>query len=222
MYYSKMPQPPLIISIEGNIGSGKSTFLEQLRLKYSADPTICFLMEPVDIWSTITDTSGATILEKYYADQHKYAFTFQMMAYISRLSLIRSALKKNYRIIIVERSIYTDSVVFAKMLFDDKKIEEIEYKIYLKWFDEFIDDFPPTRFVYMRAEPTVSYQRVLLRARSGEIIPLDYLQNCHAYHENWLMNLPDTEQLLILNANSELSDSLEHWLNAVEQFMTST
>ena len=45
------------------------------------------------------------------------------MAYISRLTLIRQALRENYDIIFTERSIYTDRNVFAKMLYDSGKIE---------------------------------------------------------------------------------------------------
>ena len=118
---------PTVISIEGNIGSGKSTLLNKLRDKYKDDPTIGFVDEPIQLWNTIKDTNGVTILENYYTNQNKYAFPFQMMAYISRLSILRKELKRNYKVIIMERSIYTDAAVFAKMLYDDRKIEEIEY-----------------------------------------------------------------------------------------------
>ena len=144
---------PSIISIEGNIGSGKSTLVDMLQTHFVDNPRICFLQEPISVWNTIKDTNGATILEKYYADQTKYAFSFQMMAYISRLSLLREALKGDYDIIVTERSVYTDSMVFAKMLYDDKKIEDIEYMIYKKWFDEFLDDLPEIRLVYVKTDP---------------------------------------------------------------------
>ena len=42
-----------IISIEGNIGSGKSTLVEELRKKFGNNEKVCFLQEPVDIWNTI-------------------------------------------------------------------------------------------------------------------------------------------------------------------------
>ena len=215
---------PTIISIEGNIGSGKSTLLEKLRAEYTDDPSIGFVQEPVDVWNTIKDSQGKTILEKYYANQEKYAFSFQMMAYISRLSILRNALKSNYRIIIIERSIHTDAAVFAKMLFDDKKIEEIEYNIYMKWFNEFIGDLPPIRFVYVRAEPTIALERVIKRARPGEDIPLEYLINCHRYHEDWLINSENYGKvpLLILNANNDIhadASSLRDWITKIQRFM---
>jgi deoxyadenosine/deoxycytidine kinase len=212
---------PIILSIEGNIGSGKSTLLAKLQELYGVDSSICFLQEPVNIWDTIKDEHGVSILEKYYSDQKRYAFSFQMMAYISRISLMREALKKNYKVIIIERSVYTDSAVFAKMLFDDKKIEEIEYKIYLKWVNEFIADFPPVKFIYVRAEPEVSYERVLKRGRQGETIPFDYLQNCHKYHDEWLLNQNATP-LLVLNANMDMnkdSQALALWVHDINCFI---
>lgn len=212
---------PIILSIEGNIGSGKSTLLARLQEIYSVDPSICFLQEPVDIWETIKDEQGVSILQKYYADQKRYAFSFQMMAYISRIALMREALKKNYKVIIIERSVYTDSAVFAKMLFDDKKIEEIEYKIYLKWVNEFISDFPPVKFIYVRADPEVSCQRVLQRGRTGESIPLEYLKNCHQYHEEWLLNR-NINPLLVLNANVDITKDaqmLAIWIHDINCFI---
>jgi deoxyadenosine/deoxycytidine kinase len=208
---------PIIISIEGNIGSGKSTLLAKLQEIYANDPSICFLQEPVDIWDSIKDESGVTILQKYYADQKRYAFSFQMMAYISRISLMRYALKKNYRVIVIERSVYTDSAVFAKMLFDDKKIEEIEYKIYLRWVNEFIAEFPPVKYIYVRAEPQVSYQRIQKRGRQGETIPLDYLENCHKYHDDWLLHT--SSPLLQLDANADISQTLAIWVHQINHFM---
>ena len=211
-----------IISIEGNIGTGKSTLLSELRKTYANDSTICFLDEPVHVWNTVKDENGVTILEKYYADQKRYAFSFQMMAYISRLSAMRAALKKNYRFIITERSIYTDSAVFAKMLYDDKKIESVEYKIYKNWLHEFIADFPPVKFIYLQAHPKISFQRVAQRGRQGEVIPLEYLENCHIYHQEWLL-IENKEPLLILDANTDMTtenkDILVQWMCDIDEFI---
>ena len=212
---------PKIISIEGNIGSGKSTLVDMLQTHFADNPRICFLQEPVSVWNTIKDTNGATILEKYYADQTKYAFSFQMMAYISRLSLLREALKGDYDIIVTERSVYTDSMVFAKMLYDDKKIEEIEYMIYKKWFDEFLDDLPEIRLVYVKTDPKIASRRVEKRAREGETIPLSYLENCHKYHEDWLTN-HDPSHLLVLDADvdtTEFPSVATSWVSDIEKFI---
>ena len=117
----------MFYSIEGNIGSGKSTLIEILKNQKN----ILFLPEPVDSWNEIKDTSGVTILEKYYQDQKRYAFPFQMMAYITRINLIKNMNFPPDSIVISERSIYTDREIFAKMLYESGDIGEIEYQIYL-------------------------------------------------------------------------------------------
>lgn len=225
---------PIILSVEGNIGSGKSTFLRELQKYLSINDIVskddgkplkfCFLQEPVTIWQTIVDKEGKNILENYYADQKKYAFPFQMMAYISRLSILRNALKEDYDVIITERSIFTDKNVFAKMLYDTDKIEEIEYNIYNRWFQEFIDELPKIYFVYVKTQPEIANERVVVRARPGEIIPLEYLKDCHSYHENWLNLATEITSILFLDGNVDLNTNRENvlssWFQRVSEFIT--
>lgn len=198
-----------VFSVEGNIGSGKSTFIPELQeilstiekdgLRYK----IIYLTEPVDIWQTIKDTSGKNIIEKFYEDNEKYAFSFQMMAYISRIHQIKEALNKCYNtIIICERSIFTDKNVFAKMLYDSKNIEEINYQIYLKWFDEFNKDIPYKGIIYIKTEPETCLQRIVKRNRPGENISIEYLTNCHNYHNEWIYN---NNQFSMVMFNGEIS-----------------
>ena len=193
-----------IFSIDGNIGSGKSTLINNLKsIKYANSLKVFFLPEPVSIWNEIKDSSGISILEKYYADQKRYAFSFQMMAYITRLKQIRDCIAQtpDNCIIITERCMYTDREIFAKMLFDSGKIEEIEYSIYLKWFDEFINDINITGIIYVQTLPKTCSERIVGRNRKGEeSIPLEYLTNCHKYHEDWLLN---ETNVLILNGEGE-------------------
>jgi deoxyguanosine kinase len=178
-----------IFSIEGNIGSGKSTLVQILsgKLRHIAHKKVIYVPEPVSEWNNIKDSDGKTILEKFYADQSKYAFSFQMMAYISRLSLLKRVIKENPdAILITERSVFTDKEVFAKMLYQEGKIEEVNYQIYLKWFDEFIKDIPITGLIYINTTPEKSKERVDIRARPGENISLEYLKQCHNYHTTWI------------------------------------
>jgi len=208
-----------IYSIEGNIGSGKSTLVTLLK-KYYENQNFVFLDEPVDEWNTIKDKSGETILSKFYADQDKYAFSFQMMAYISRIAKLRQALRDNRNsIIITERSVLTDKNVFAKMLYDDNKIEEVNYRIYLQWFDEFTREIPSIGVIYVKASPEVCHTRVIHRGREGEEIPLAYLQNCHSYHSKWLEGQPT---VLTLDANEDKSETIAAyttWIRIINSFI---
>jgi deoxyadenosine/deoxycytidine kinase len=209
----------MIISIEGNIGSGKSTLLNYLRVYYQDNENVIFLKEPVDEWEKIKDESGKTMLEHFYSDQVKYSFSFQMMAYVSRLKVLRDALKSisnenKQMIIISERSLNTDKMVFAKMLYDDKKIERMNYQIYLNWFDTFSEEFPVHKIVYMKTSPEICYSRILTRARKGETIPLEYLENCSLYHDQ-MLDVNSSECIckdqLVLDGNIKIYRNTMQW-----------
>lgn len=191
------------IVLQGNIGAGKSTLFNELSKRFENNTSVCMLPEPVAAWMDIKDDKG-TILEHYYGDQKKYAFTFQMMAYISRLSILRDAMRGNAQVIISERSLDTDRSVFAAMLHDTGMIEEIEYQIYMKWFDEFTRDFPKETTIYVRTDPKIAEQRVIGRNREGETIPLEYLEQCHTYHEKWLEPDKPRDNLIILDGNLDV------------------
>ena len=193
-----------IISIEGNIGSGKSTLVSYLK-QFSKKKYI-FLQEPVDEWSSICDKDGESILSHFYRDSKTYSFQFQMMAYISRLNLLRNVIKENPNaVIITERCLYTDKFVFAKMLYDKGDMTDIEYTIYNTWFSSFIDDIEPSGIICIKTNPEKSYERIVKRNRTGENIPLEYLQNCHDYHENWLNNTATS--LIKYDGNVEMDDN---------------
>ena len=231
---------PEIYTIEGNIGSGKSTLLSNLRNHFNNDSSsnsktetpkrkIIFVKEPVDEWESIQDSNGITMLEKFYNNQDKYSFPFQMMAYISRLALLKEAIKNNQEpdtIIITERCLYTDKYVFAKMLYDSGKIEDVCFQIYNKWFDTFACELPITGVIYVKTNPDICNKRIILRSRSGESsIPLSYLENCHNYHNNMILIIKEENnhcKYLELNGNVNIFENIEQiniWIAEIEKFI---
>ena len=220
---------PIIISFDGNIGSGKSSAVQYFKQNFEKfcnlktyHYKVCFLDEPVEQWEFIIDVEdGKNAIQKFYEDNEKYAFPFQMMAYISRLSLFKQALKEDYDIIFTERSMFTDKHVFAQMLYDNKKMNTIEYQIYLKWFDEFLETINNIKTVYIRTSPEICEKRVLKRARLGENIPLEYLKDCHHYHDRWLNDIGRIEKgnVLIIDGNEETNTSVFIENNYYEELM---
>jgi deoxyadenosine/deoxycytidine kinase len=199
-----------IISIEGNIGSGKSTLLKRLA---DTNQDVVTLQEPVDMWNSIRDENGKTIIELYYADQKRWAFAFQMMAFITRVRILKEAIKSNSgKIIVTEGSVFTDKNIFAMMLHDSGVMSDIEYSIYLRWFDELTEGIKIDKVVYVRTEPSECEWRIKCRNRVGENIPIEYLQSCHEYHEKWLWGF-DTK----LTLNGELST--DEMLDRIKPFL---
>jgi deoxyadenosine/deoxycytidine kinase len=221
-----------IISIEGNIGSGKSTLLKNLKT-HSEDSeenvNIIFLKEPVDDWESIKDIHGVTMLEKFYSNQEKYSFSFQMMAYISRLALLKDAIEESRysdknTIIITERSLYTDKYVFAKMLYESQLMEDVNYQIYCKWFTNFAKECPLHKIIYVNTDPLKCCERIAMRSRSGEEgIPMTYLIKCHKYHETMMLDETIRElPILMLDGNDDIHQEpeiLEKWIQEIDEFI---
>jgi len=74
------------------------------------------------------------------------------------------------------------------MLYDDNKIEKIEYTIYNTWFNSFIDMFSDYEIIYVTTPPDICSHRITTRGRKGEEIPLEYLNKCDMYHKEWINN----------------------------------
>ena len=211
----------MIFSIEGNIGSGKSTIVNHLQHMMQDDTSFVFVQEPVDTWESIKDEDDVSILANFYKSQKKFAFPFQMMAYISRLALLRKVIRDNPgKHIICERSVYTDRNVFAKMLREDGKITKINYSIYNMWFDEFLEDVKIDNYIYIKASPFVCCNRINKRNRSGEQgIPVEYLQRCGMAHDEWLLQ---NNNNLVLDVNQNVEENpqiLQRWMQEIKAYI---
>ena len=163
----------MLISIEGNIGSGKSTLVEYLK----SLGTYIFVDEPVSEWLSIKDKDGSNDLECFYKDQKENAFCFQILAYITRLKKLMDKIKEcpSNVIIITERSIETDRNVFAKMLYEDGFLSSIEWETYNYWFTTFKDVSKVDLIIYIKTSPDKCLERINKRNRIEEnSIKLDY------------------------------------------------
>ena len=202
----------MLFSIEGNIGSGKSTLVELLKKNIAevSNIPVHFVDEPVSQWEMIKSEDGKHMIELFYSDPKKYACPFQMMAYISRLSLLHEAmLRYPNDIIITERCLLTDYHVFAKMLFENKSMLKEEYEIYQKWFHYFQQEIELTGIIYIKTDPEVAHARCLKRAREGETVTLEYLETCHAKHEEWISQ--ESYDTYIID-NNELDPDYAVWM----------
>ena len=182
---------PYIISIEGNIGAGKSTFVAELKILYADRKDIVFLQEPVDAWAEITQ-DGKTMLELFYENQKKYSFAFQVMAYMSRLRMIKAEIEKalilsDTKIIVMERSLDADRHIFAKMLYEDGMIEKCMYEIYQLMSDDGLKEYSSDGIIWLNTGAEECHRRIGKRGREGEEkIGMEYLEKCDRYHEEWL------------------------------------
>jgi deoxyadenosine/deoxycytidine kinase len=187
-----------LVTIEGDIGSGKSYLLKHLQ----NDSDFCIVNEPLDTWTSLNN-DGKNLLEYFYEDKERWSYTFQNCALLSRFKNLIETIRQNPHktIFVTERCIETDRNVFAKMLYDSKHMSKMEYDMYLKWYDLVTaSTVPLSGIIHVKTSPELSLERIKMRARDGELnIPLEYLQSLDDYHYEWFKNV----NVPIIHVNSE-------------------
>lgn len=174
------------IALEGNIASGKSTLLELIRSEFD----VFTVQEPVGKWQQLQvegDGQG-NLLELFYSDPKRWAYTFQTYAFLSRLQAQTSAVSDNVDVIVMERSVMADYHIFAKNCYKTGLFSDVEWALYRQWFAWLTKQFPPQfdGTIYLRTSPAVCLHRLRKRARGEEgSIPLEYLQQLHSRHDEW-------------------------------------
>jgi len=212
---------PIIICVEGNIGSGKSTMVNYLAEHFTnfinthyknnnnKKYKVAYLVEPVDEWTKYKNSDNNNILELFYNDKDKYSFSFQMIILHSRITQLQNAIDNGYDIIISERSILSSYKVFIKMLIDNNNMNTIEHQIYNKWFNLYENTIKDINIVYIKTSPEICGLRIGKRNREGESnILLSYLKNCHYYHEIWINTQVDQKKLYVINGNIDTEKSI--------------
>lgn len=205
----------MIISVEGNIGTGKSTLIRILKEKYGHNKKIVFVEEPLNKWLELKDSDGENILKKFYNDQHRWSYSFQMNAFITRSKSIVEA-NPNDNLVIVERSVLTDRSVFAKLLYESGKISELEWNLYNEWFNWLLNDYniKPDIYIYLYANAETSYNRMKQRARTEEdIVPFEYIKSVADKHDTWLYN---TDNVLTIDVNNDFENNLDFRKNVLK------
>ncbi len=171
--------------VEGNVGAGKSTFLKIIQKYLNVD----IVFEPLDKWQKVGGSEN--LLEKFYADAPRWAYTFQTYAFVSRLvAQQEQAVSCEYSTQILERSVFSDRYCFAKNCFELGMMTALEWKLYQEWFSWLVSYYveKPAGFIYLQTNPEICYQRLQRRARPEEaVVPLEYLQKLHIKHEEWLI-----------------------------------
>jgi deoxyadenosine/deoxycytidine kinase len=176
-----------MILFEGNIGAGKSTVGKRLR----DTGLVAFIEEPVGAWQRDFDEN---LLDLFYRDGHRWAFTFQLAAFATRAKTWTEVLAMtDHRNVVLERSIYCDRYVFAKNCYQSGLMSKTEWQLYCRLWDWLQSHWcaEPDKIVYLRTPAKVCDVRINERDRTEESgIPLKYLGDLEGLHDEWLLGNP--------------------------------
>ena len=169
--------------VEGNIGVGKSTFLNLIQQNL---PEVKILTEPKDNWTN--QIYGQSLLENFYKSPQRWAYTLETLAMICRAK-DHMREQESSQNIVIERSIYSGHYCFAQNGYQCGFFSKIEWDIYNKWIDFLLQQkcLPPKGFIYLKANPDVCYKRIQKRNRISEKkITLSYIKQIDNWHEKFL------------------------------------
>jgi len=147
-----------IITIEGGIGVGKSTVMDALR---KARPSMYFIDEPVKQW----EETG--LLDAMYQNTIPPG-TFQIAALSTRMAPLLRAVREGHRIIVTERSPWSDLKVFTEANLSAGSIELTAYRMA---YDALMTAMPSrVRLcnIYLTASVDTLQKRMAWRARDAE------------------------------------------------------
>lgn len=169
------------ITIEGNIGSGKSTIIKLLK-SLNLDGYV-FVDEPVDEWIN----SGK--LQQFYEDPAKYAFEFQLFVLKASAKAIKDAFRLNpdAKCIISERSVLSGDM-FVQLMIKEGYMTDEQYELYNDYFIHVTDGLKlPDEIIYVNQLPEICHQNIMRRSRDGESnITLSYLKDLHDITEEFM------------------------------------
>lgn len=195
-----------IITIDGNIGCGKSSCLDFIHTHYSSNKC-AIIKEPVDKWMPL--------LEKIYCHDTGH-FELQMTIMKDR-GFIQDTPNKNK---FIERSMYFTVNVFVQSLVETNngkkpKITNKEHKHLLELYNSIKETtHEPNLYVYIRTPPEKCMERIKIRNRQFEDhITYDYIELLHNLHEKAF------EKAKKLGLNVLLLDGSESVEKLIEQIM---
>lgn len=191
----------MLVLLEGNIAAGKTTLGQAL----AASDAFEFVPEPVERWQ---DGFAANLLERFYTDTPRWAFTLQICAFVTRAQTFEHL--TDAETTVFERSIYCDRHVFAKNLHTQGLMDDTEWALYLHFWEYMATSVPiPDAIIYLRTPAEECFQRLQKRGRSEEkSISLAYLQQLETHHDDWLLGVAAAEAPVVM------LDGANHWTAA--------
>ncbi|XP_044758124.1 deoxynucleoside kinase-like isoform X2 [Coccinella septempunctata] len=197
---------PFRVSIEGNIGAGKSTCIEY----FDKLATVETYAEPIEWWRNV---DGENLLELLYTDINKWISVFQSYVQLTRLKVQTTKPKKlDTTVQIFERSIQNNRFCFLEHAYRKGSLTSADYAVLDQWYRWIRAnvDINLDLIVYLRTSPEVVYERVKTRNRPEETgLTLEYLKDLHDSHEKWLMSNDErfnNVPLIVLDGNKPLAE----------------
>lgn len=171
------------ISIEGNIGAGKTT----LAARISEDFNAKLVLERF---------ADNPFLPKFYKDQNRYAFPLEMSFLADRYQQLADDLSQ---FDLFKDFVVADYHIFKSLIFAKVTLQEDEFRLYKTLFDIIYKEMPkPDLYVYLYQNTDRLLKNIKKRGRSYEQeIPAEYLDKINKGYLDYIKSQTDLNVLVI-------------------------
>ena len=183
------------VTIEGNIGAGKTTLANILSQKFNAKLVLeAFADNP--------------FLPKFYEQPEQYAFPLELFFMAERYKQLKELLhtKDMFQSITISDYLFTKCLLFAKV-----NLPEEEYKLYQKLFDIINPQIiQPDILIYLHSPLDKLKQNIKKRNREYEQqIPDDYLLSLQETYNSYIKQ-HNIKTLIVDASNADFINNEKH------------
>lgn len=175
-----------MITLAGTIGAGKTAWGGVIAEHFGRE----LLVEKVE---------GNPFLAKFYEDPKRYSFHLQVYFLNHRFKALKEAMVHPNTVL--DRSIYEDAMVFARLQYENGSMDEAEFSTYIELHDNMMEELhslyeqqvilkkSPDLLVFVHGSFDEAIRRIKKRGRSYEQIEGDpglykYYQALYDIYEN--------------------------------------
>lgn len=181
-----------VIVLAGMIGAGKSTYTKMIAEELGTEA----------FYESVDDNR---ILELFYADAKRWAFSLQIHFLNTRFKSIKEAFSNQNNVL--DRSIYEDAL-FTKINYIQGNMSEAEFDTYISLLDNMMEELDgmkkksPDLLIYLDGSFEAILKRISKRGRSFEQVEenpelLEYYKLLHQNYEEWYQNYDKSPKMKI-------------------------
>lgn len=183
------------ITIEGNIGAGKTTLSNLLAKHYNAR----LILE---------EFADNPFLAKFYENPQQYAFPVELFFMAERYKQLKDLIntKDLFQSVTISDYLFTKCLLFAKV-----NLAEDEFRLYQRLFDIIHQQLvQPDILIYLHAPVSKLQENIRKRNRSYELnIPDDYLFNIQQTYTHYIKQ-HNIKTLFVDASNADFLGNEEH------------
>ena len=183
------------VTIEGNIGAGKTTLANILSKQFNAR----LILE---------EFAENPFLPKFYQNPDQYAFPLELFFMAERYKQLKELLHSNdlFQTVTVSDYLFTKCLLFAKVNLPDE-----EFRLYQKLFDIINPQIvQPDLLIYLHSPVAKLQENIKKRNRSFEQdIPNDYLYTLQETYTQYIKQ-HNIKTLFIDASNADFIDNPKH------------